>query len=88
MQIALNLENLRQLHSLKERVPFLCDSCWACNPDKFDNGIQESFASEKNAKNLIPVCQKAIHYQFDHQLAFCYFYLLWIILNKNNLPQV
>ncbi len=136
------LRYFRYLHANdeKERVPSLCDFCWARNPDKFANSIQESFAPEKNSENLIPVYQKAsnlkkrnefdpaiqqfeyvikttqdsdllgkahfhigeielgqgrfenafshfqkaIHFQFRHQLAFCYFYLLWIILDKNN----
>lgn len=140
------LRYFRYLHANdgKETVPSLCDTCWARDPDKFANSIQESFAPEKNPGNVIPVYQKAsnlkrqdkfdqaveqfeyviktsqdsellgkayfhigemelvqghfenafsqfekaIHYQYDHQLAFCYFYLLWIILNKNNLPNV
>ncbi len=135
------LRYFRYLHANdgREKVPSLCESCWARDPNKFANSIQKAFASNKNPSNLIPIYQKAsalkkqnklkqaieefervietaedsellgkshfhigeielmqenfenafaqfreaLRYQYNHQMAFCYFYLLWIILDKN-----
>ncbi|MZH03388.1 MAG: hypothetical protein F3745_08365 [Nitrospinae bacterium] len=47
--------------------------------------IGEIELSQEHYENAFSHFREAIHYQFNHQMAFCYFYLLWVILDKNSL---
>jgi hypothetical protein len=45
--------------------------------------ICEIELSQENYENAFTQFREAIRHQYNHQMAFCYFYLLWVILDKN-----